>query len=274
LKSSRLKADLFVPTRSVFLPGDFAVHDVTKIKSDLFVTATGLNFVAKVHADGGYERVWHPRCMDRLGRRAFTANYLQLNSIARGRHVRDSFFSAFSDQPTREKPWKAGYGPKGKGVVFEGSTRETVFRGLTCPHSIRRWKNQLWVCNSGMGELAIVDPKRSRYHVVARLQGFTRGLAFLGPYALVGLSKVIPAYEPYAPGLDSRKSKCGLALIHVSTGRLEAEIEFPRGFQVYDVQTLDGVQEALLPSNSGENMMNFYLTYYGWDRQWARAKRT
>lgn len=272
-QKAHLNVPLLLPVKSLFLPGQFSVHDVVKMKSDLYVTATGVNFLAQVHPEGGFERVWHPKCLDRLGRKAFSTNYLQLNSIARGKSIRDSFFTAFSDQPTQAKPWKLGYGPKGKGVVFEGSSRETIYRGLTCPHSVRKKGAHLWLCDSGMGELGTLDPLQGRYTQVTKLQGFTRGLAFLGSHAIVGLSKVIPKYEPYAPGLDAKKSQCGIIFVNLKTGKADASLIWKEGFQIYDVQTLDGVDSALLPGNSNEEEMNYYLTYYGWDRKWKRRKK-
>ncbi len=265
-QASHTASPLLIPIKTIFLPGHFSVHDVVDIKNNLYVTVTGLNFVAKIHPDGGFERAWNPKCVDRLGKKAFTTNYLQLNSIARGKTLGESFFTAFSDKPTQEKPWKEGYGPKGKGVVFEGSSRETIYRGLTCPHSVRKFKQQLWLCDSGMGELGILEPKGSSYTTVVKAPGFTRGLTFLDSYAIVGLSKVIPQYEPYAPGLDARKSQCGIVFVNLKSGRIEATLTWPDGFQVYDIQTLDGVPSATLPVASGSDAMNYYLTYYGWDR--------
>ncbi len=272
-RTSRLDSPLLVPVKSFFLPGNFSTHDLVKMGRDLYLTATGLNFLARVSPQGGFERVWHPKCLDPLGPKAFQTNYLQLNSIAKGRTLKDCFFTAFSDQPTQAKPWKAGYGPKNKGVVFAGSTRETIYRGLTCPHSIRRFGGKLWLCDSGMGELGTLDPKRGRYTCVTKLPGFTRGLAFLEGYAMVGLSKVIPTYEPYAPGLDSRKSQCGLAFVNLKTGAVEGTLIWKQGFQVYDVQVMTGLDRAILPENSSEDSMNYYLTYYGWDLKWNHRKK-
>ncbi len=271
-ESSLPLSPVFIPIKSVFLPGHFSVHDIVYINDSLYATVTGLNFVAKIHPDGGFEKVWNPKCVDKLGKKAFTTNFLQLNSIGRGKSISDSFFTAFSDNPTQEKPWKEGYGPKGKGVVFEGSSRETIYRGLTCPHSIKKFKKKLWLCDSGMGEVGTLEPKRGAYTMVAKAPGFTRGLTFLDSYAIVGLSKVIPQYEPYAPGLDAKKSQCGIAFIDMKTGAIDSTLTWPDGYQVYDIQTLDGIQNAVLPANSTSDAMNYYLTYYGWDRNAIKGK--
>jgi uncharacterized protein (TIGR03032 family) len=67
------------------------------------------------------------------------------------------------------------------------------------PHSPRLHGGELWLLNSGTGELGIVElPKNGgmgRFEPVAFCQGFLRGLAFYGRYAFVGLSK--PRYKRF-----------------------------------------------------------------------------
>ena len=54
-----------------------------------------------------------------------------------------------------------------------------------------RWHDgRLWLLESGTGQLALIDPISGRRQTVTELPGFTRGLAFAGPYAFIGLSKI------------------------------------------------------------------------------------
>ena len=151
--------------------------------------------LARVFPLGGWQRVWWPACVDSLGRAAFDQNYLQLNSIACAGSPEGSYYTAFSDQTFGPKPWKEGYGPRGKGVVFAGSSRQVICRGLMCPHSAKLRDGPLWLCNSGYGEVGVLEVASeasevgNRYHAVATVPGFTRGLAFAGPYGFVGLSR-------------------------------------------------------------------------------------
>ena len=270
-KSEILPADfcppagtMFAPRRSLFLPGDFYLHDLVLIDGELYATVTGHNFVAKISRDGQWERAWWPACLDDLEDGAFSQNCLQLNSIAVGPTLDSSFFTAFSDQTTGAKPWKEGYGPRGKGVVFSGSLREVICGDLTCPHSAKLREDQVWLCNSGYGEVAILDPDTSDLEIVCRLPGFTRGLAFAGCYAFIGLSKVIPKYEPYAPGIRAEESQCGVAILDLSTGEIVAQLTWDSGYQIYDVQILPGYPDALLPSREdGIDDVNPYLRYLG-----------
>ena len=97
-------------------------------------------------------------------------------------------------------PGQRNYPVDRRGVIFSGATREPVVRGLTRPHSARIWRRKLWVNNSGYGEFGTAGD--GAFVTVARLPGWTRGLAFAGGYAFVGVSRVIPRFSAYAPGLD------------------------------------------------------------------------
>lgn len=267
----RPDATLLLPTRSLLLPGTLYIHDLYLLGSELFVTATGHNFIAQLLDTGGWRRVWWPRCVDALGRASFDQNYLQLNSAACGTTPGDCFYTGFSDETTGPKPWKAGYGPKGRGVVFAGATRDVVLRDLTCPHSARLRDGDLLLCNSGYGELGVIeairtdDPSGNRFESIARVPGFTRGLALLGNVAFVGLSKVIDFYEPYAPGLDPKASRCGVVAVDWRRGEVLASLVWPDGYQIYDVQILPGIRRPLLPAKPAAepDAINSYLRYLG-----------
>lgn len=263
-------ATLLVPYRSLLLPGTLYIHDLYLLNDAPHATATGHNFVARLSSQGGWERVWWPRCVEGLGRASFDQNYLQLNSAACGDSPETCWYTAFSDETSGPKPWKAGYGPKGRGVVFAGSTREVALRGLTCPHSARLQSGKLWLCNSGYGELGVVepcsahDPAANRWEPLVRVPGFTRGLAFRGDVAFVGLSKVIDFYEPYAPGLDPASSLCGIVAVDARSGAELARLVWPDGYQIYDVQVMPGLRRPLLPSKAAdEGGINAYLRYLG-----------
>jgi uncharacterized protein (TIGR03032 family) len=257
---------VFLPYRSLLLPGSLYIHDLVLIDGEVFVTATGHNFLARIGRQGGWERVWWPGCVDGLGRAAFDQNYLQLNSIAVGTGPADSYYTAFSDQTGGAKPWKSGYGPRGRGVVFGGADRGVLLRGLTCPHSAKQRPDGLWLCNSGYGELGRVEDLagQPRWQPVCTLPGFTRGLAFQGGYAFVGLSRVIDFYEPYAPGLVPAESRCGVVAVALATGRPVAALYWPEGYQIYDVQPLPGVRRPTLPHKPrGGEEINMLLRYLG-----------
>jgi len=238
--------DLFIPYRSIMLPGSLYIHEIVQMDDALYATITGHNFLAKLDRMGGWQRIWWPSALDRGGSSGFQSNFFQLNGVANGGTPARSFYTGFSDSMEGAKPWKAGYGPAGKGVVFSGGTRDVVLRGLTCPHSPRLEEDRLWLCNSGHGEVGIAT---STFEMVARIPGFTRGLAFHGDYVFVGLSRVIAQYEPYAPGVDAATSECGIQIFHRHTGTLVGRLIWPHGYQIFDVQIIPDIRGARLPFN-------------------------
>jgi hypothetical protein len=69
-----------VPLRSRFLPGSLYLHDLALIGGALHANAVGHNAVVRLDAQGGYEYVWWPRCIDTEDGPAVEQNYIQLNS--------------------------------------------------------------------------------------------------------------------------------------------------------------------------------------------------
>jgi hypothetical protein len=84
----------------------------------------------------------------------------------------------------RHKEWK-GEGRDGAGFVHDLQSGRDVLSGLTHPHTPRR-RGALWyVCESTKGTLTELD-LRGRVRRRAAVRRFTRGLALVGRWALVG----------------------------------------------------------------------------------------
>jgi uncharacterized protein (TIGR03032 family) len=224
-----------MPVAAQFFPGSLYIHDLALIGGQLHASAAGHNAIVRL-GDNGFERVWWPRCIERRRVPDFGRNYIQLNSIAAGASLEASFFSGSSDVIGARFPGQRDYPVDGRGVIFSGATREPVVRGLTRPHSVRIHKGRLWVNNSGYGAFGVTDD--GTFKAVAKLPGWTRGLAFAGGYAFVGVSRVIPRFKSYAPGLNVSKSVCGVYAIDLKTGEVAASIIWPTGNQIFAVELL------------------------------------
>jgi hypothetical protein len=238
-----------VPVATSSYPGSLYMHDLAVIGGQLFANAVGHNAVVRLAPEGCFERVWWPRCLEQRGKPAFGQNYIQLNSIAAGETIADSFFSASSAEIGRFRPGHLNYPVDGRGVIFSGRTREPVCTGLTRPHSARFGAltastrqnpagrlpraRPLWVANSGYGELGYVSA--GRLEVVTRLSGWTRGLCILKDVAFVATSRVIPKFARYAPGLDVSVSRCAVHAVSLATGRVLGSLEWPNGNQVFAI---------------------------------------
>jgi uncharacterized protein (TIGR03032 family) len=109
------------------------------------------------------------------------------------------------------------------------------------PHSPRWHDGRLWLLESGTGQLALIDLASGRRQVVTELPGFSRGLAFAGPCAFVGLSKIRETSAMDGVPLAERrdKLKCGVAVVDLCAGQMIAFLEFQTAVEeVFDVQIL------------------------------------
>jgi uncharacterized protein (TIGR03032 family) len=232
----------FAPVTSTCYPGCLYMHDLALIGGELYSNAVGHNAVVRLNLEGGFRRVWWPKCIEHDGKPVFERNHIQLNSIAAGRTPRDSFYSASSCSLGRLRPGHLSYKVDRQGVVFSGRTREPVCHGLTRPHSARLRKGRIWVANSGYGELGFVTD--GRLEVVCKLPGWTRGLCLIDDIAFVGTSRVIPRFSRYAPGLDRISSICGVHAVHLKNGSILGSIEWPAGNQVF---AMDWISDRVSP---------------------------
>jgi uncharacterized protein (TIGR03032 family) len=220
-----------MPIRSRFFPGCLYLHDLAMIAGNLYGNAVGQNAVVRLDPDGSFERVWWPRCIETSRGPIFSRNHLQLNSIAAGTNLRTSLFAASTDRISARRPGHRNFAVDRRGVIFSGATREPVARGLTRPHSVRLHRDQVWVANSGYGELVLVCD--GGFVSITRLSGWTRGLCFHGSTAFVGTSRVIPRFRHYAPGLDVDQSQCAVHAIDIPTGRVLGSLIWPAGNQIF-----------------------------------------
>ncbi len=135
---------------------------------------------------------------------------------------------------------------KDGGVLMDVPEGNILVRGLSMPHSPRWVAGRLWLLESGTGGFGYVDLSAGRYHNIAQLPGFTRGLDIFGGLAFIGLSQVresavfsgIPIAEK---ALEERN--CGVWVVDLRTGGIVAFLRFEDAVQeVFAVQVLPGLR--------------------------------
>ena len=109
------------------------------------------------------------------------------------------------------------------GCVIDIQSNEIIATGLSMPHSPRVFGDRLWLLDSGNGYFGFVDRDKGRFEKVVFCPGYARGLAFIGKYAIVGLSK--PREATFAGlALDDELKKhnaapqCGIQVIDLERG--------------------------------------------------------
>ena len=94
------------------------------------------------------------------------------------------------------------------------------------------------------GALSRVDMATGTVTTVATLPGFTRGLALIGPYALVGLSQVRESVFSELPVTETTAERnCGVWIVDTRTGETAGFVKFEGVVQeIFDLQVLPGMK--------------------------------
>jgi uncharacterized protein (TIGR03032 family) len=168
----------FAPLHT-FRTGSILAHDLVFAGEEPWVVNTFFSCLATVSDEFSFVPRWRPRCVTALR----PDDRCHLNGVA---VIDDAprFVTALgaTDEP---EGWRAAQAHGG--VLFDVASGEIAIAGLCMPHSPRWHEGRLWLLESGVGGLGVVDFVSGRVTEVTRLPGFTRGLGFAGPYAFVGL---------------------------------------------------------------------------------------
>jgi uncharacterized protein (TIGR03032 family) len=230
----------YVP-RSVVHTGDILVHEMGYGADDnLYFVNTRFSCLCRLDLDHSFVPVWRPPWVTAL----VAEDRCHLNGLAMV-EGKPRYVTALARTDTRQG-WRELRGTAG--VVVEVPEGRVVAEGLAMPHSPRWHAGRLWVLESGRGTLATVEPTSGRVETVATLPGFTRGLAFIGRYALVGLSQVretVFSALPITQGTSERW--CGVAVVDTDTGKLVAALRFSAAVQeIFDVAILPCAWPSIL----------------------------
>jgi uncharacterized protein (TIGR03032 family) len=139
----------------------------------------------------------------------------------------------------------------GGGVLFDIKSNEVVLGGLSMPHSPRLYRGKVWLLDSGACYFGYAGDN-GQFERVAFCPGFLRGLAFIGNYAIVGMSqrrhnKTFSGL-PLDDHLEERKTegRCGIQIIDLDTGDIVHGIHLGGVVEeLYDVLVLQGVKRPM-----------------------------
>jgi uncharacterized protein (TIGR03032 family) len=235
--------------RNRHVTGDIAVHDLAFAGGRLWLVATAFSCLATLDADHSFVPRWTPPFITTLA----SEDRCHLNGMAVvGDRVAYVTALGETDEPGG---WRAGRATDG--VLIDVATSEVLAAGLSMPHSPRWHAGRLWFLESGRGNLSTVDVRSGEVQAVAELPGFTRGLAFLGDLAFVGLSQVRESSTfgdlPLTRRLSERQS--GVWMVDLRTGETVGFLQFEDLVQeIFDVALLPGARFPEIAEATGETV--------------------
>ena len=244
----------YVP-RTINFTGILDTHDVavTSAGEILFVN-TLYNCIATISRTHSFRPVWRPTFISTV----VAEDRCHLNGLA----LEDgeiAYVTAVSRSDTIDG-WRDRR--SNGGVVIDARSEEVVCEGLSMPHSPRVHRGELYVLNSGTGELGRVNRTSRSFEPIAFCPGFVRGLSFHGRYAIVGLSR--PRYERFEGlALDQRLVAAdstpwtGTQIIDLETGQCDHWFRIDGlTAELYDTAVLPGVGCAKSIAFPGDEPLN------------------
>jgi uncharacterized protein (TIGR03032 family) len=226
----------YIPRR-IHITGDIDIHELAwDGKNELWVINTRFCCLCTLDAEHSFYPRWRPPFVSALA----PEDRCHLNGIAMV-DGRPKYVTALGETNT-PGGWRAN---KAKGgILMDIDTNEILLRGLSMPHSPRWYREKLWVLESGEGSLAVIDLEKRTWQTVAQVPGFTRGIDFVGPLAIIGLSQVresaVFSGIPLVQRL--RERTCGVWVVNIETGKTLGFLRFEGGVQeIFAVQALRGI---------------------------------
>lgn len=228
--------------RESFVTGNIHVHEMQwGGDGQLWVVNTLFSCLSTLHEDFNFVPRWHPPFITELA----PQDRCHLNGMAMA-EGQPKYVSALGTTDTargwREKKSEGG-------VLIDVPSGQVVARGFCMPHSPRLHQGHLFMLDSGRGRLVRIDPSSGVIDEVATYPGYGRGLAFLGPYAFVAMSR---ARETSVFGgvpicRDASAMRCGIVAIDWTSGKSLAFLEFEGGVEeLFDVQVIEGAQRTAI----------------------------
>ena len=235
---------LYVPQRA-YTTGALDVHDlVVGADAQVFFVNTGFSCLATLSDRTNFKPIWRPPFISAME----PEDRCHLNGLA-CENGHPAYVTVVARTDTAGE-WRS-FRDRG-GCLLRVPSGDVVTEGLSMPHSPRLHGDKIWLLNSGTGELGFVDPAGGRFEPVAFCPGFLRGLAFIGDYAIVGLSKQRQDRTFQGLALDEKlrdrklDARCGLWVIDTVRGRIVEWLELEGVvIELYDVQVLEGVRRPM-----------------------------
>ncbi len=150
------------------------------------------------------------------------------------------------------------------GVLMEVPSGEIILEGLSMPHSPRLHNDQLYVLESGNGNLLKVSPNEKKSEVIFNFNCFIRGLSFFKNYALIGKSKIRENSKDFDDlDVKANSTHAGLIFFDMNKREVIGEINYENDIEeIFDVQILENTENPVIISSQLEKI-NDVITFPG-----------
>jgi uncharacterized protein (TIGR03032 family) len=244
--------------RLEYVTGNIDVHEMAWSNSGLWFINTRFSCLCSLDAGSSFVPRWQPPFVTAL----VPEDRCHLNGLCVVDDV-PRFVTALGASDSKSG-WRANRASGG--VVIDVQDNAIVTDGLSMPHSPRWHRGQLWVLESGKGSLARIDHRTGAISTVAELPGFTRGLAFAGNLAFVGLSQVRESAAFGSIPITERAAEriCGVWVVDIDTGSTVAWLRFDGDVnEIFALELARGLRSPSIVQSHESALDNTFFTASG-----------
>jgi len=230
--------DAFYFPTVVFRTDYVDMHDIAFTNKGLVGVNTAFSCLCRLDANYSFNPIWKPPFIEKL----VPADLCHLNGMAADERGEIRYVTAFGKTSSREG-WRQN--KLTGGVLIDVRTNEIILDSLPMPHSPRIYKGETYLLLSATEELVKVDLNRQTYEVVAKTDGFIRGLAFKDDYAFIGISKLRKNHTFSDLEIADKEIRAGVVIVNIKTREIVGEIKYETNVEeLYDVSILDGFKRV------------------------------
>jgi uncharacterized protein (TIGR03032 family) len=243
----------FLP-RNCHFTGNIQVHEIAWGSTDLWIVNTRFSCLCTIDHDHSFVPRWRPPFVSGLS----PEDRCHLNGVAM-RDGQPRYVTALG-QTDSSAGWREN--KRDGGCLIDVDSGSIIADRLSMPHSPRWHDGRLWLLESGLGQISVVDLPTGKRNVVTALPGFTRGLDFAGPFAFIGLSQVretaVFGGLPITEG--ARERNCGIWVVDVRNGQSVAFLKFQADVQeIFAVQVLQNVRFPEIVTDDEKALMDSFV---------------
>jgi uncharacterized protein (TIGR03032 family) len=224
---------LFVP-QCRYYTGALDLHDMNFVQNKLIAVNTLFSCLAEINEEFSFQPVWQPHFISGLtpeDRCHLNGMAIQQDEIV--------YITALGNTDT-PNGWRKN--KIGGGIIIHLPTNQIIHSGLSMPHSPRMYDDKLYFLNSALGELRLCDTEKGTSEVIVSLGGFARGMARLGDYLFIGMSKLRHTTDVFKSLPIAKTSFAGISVVSLSKARIVGQIRYESSVEeIYDVKILQGL---------------------------------
>lgn len=234
--------DIAFLSRSCHITGPVMAHDISWCNQRLVFVNTLCNCLASIEGNWSFTPLWIPPFIDD----STPGDRCHLNGVAIAEDGSAPAYVTMHAATNTENGWREH--KTSGGVVMEVSSGNMLCQNLSMPHSPRLHRGELYVLNSGEGQLLRINRHNGDREVVAELPGYTRGLDLIGNTAIIGLSRIreTAVFGGLPITTKHDQLRCGIAFIDLSSGSLQGFCWFETGVEeLFAVTTIPGYRSPI-----------------------------